>query len=242
MDIITRQQALSLRLSKYFTGEPCKNGHVAERYTYSCTCQLCIRESTTLVSRSADVEAERLKTGLERAELDQKKKEMANRRLQLNEERLRLSRESAERRFAIAEQKLALSEKRLSLRPKPKRKDLVPFRAMLHYADVELFKATMWAYAIMSDPSITMVELMTNKTPAVVGEKAIHTFLVFQVDVDPLREFERGLIRERIASGSDVDDNARREEQRLRNAEYAEQRRLEDEDNGRPEWDGGQLN
>jgi len=30
---------------KYFTGEPCKNGHVAERWNYNGMCVVCKRES-----------------------------------------------------------------------------------------------------------------------------------------------------------------------------------------------------
>ena len=32
MEIVTRKQMLALKLSKYFTGKPCKHGHVAERW------------------------------------------------------------------------------------------------------------------------------------------------------------------------------------------------------------------
>lgn len=41
MEVITRKEAKAQGLGKYFTGKPCKNGHVAERYTltgYCCTC------------------------------------------------------------------------------------------------------------------------------------------------------------------------------------------------------------
>lgn len=42
MDIISRKQAQIDGLSKYFTGKLCVNGHIAERYTASGTCQECI--------------------------------------------------------------------------------------------------------------------------------------------------------------------------------------------------------
>lgn len=42
MQIVNRKQARALGLSKFFTGRPCKNGHVAERYTQSGTCKDCI--------------------------------------------------------------------------------------------------------------------------------------------------------------------------------------------------------
>jgi 5-methylcytosine-specific restriction endonuclease McrA len=39
--IITRDEALALGLGRYFTGEPCKNGHVAERYARGRACVEC---------------------------------------------------------------------------------------------------------------------------------------------------------------------------------------------------------
>lgn len=41
----TREEALALGLTRYFTGQPCKNGHIAERYESSGHCAECVRES-----------------------------------------------------------------------------------------------------------------------------------------------------------------------------------------------------
>lgn len=38
---IDRQTAKSLGLKRYFTGEPCKKGHIAERWVSSLTCTEC---------------------------------------------------------------------------------------------------------------------------------------------------------------------------------------------------------
>ena len=40
-EIVTRQTALRLRLARYFTGKPCKRGHVAERYVPNGLCVTC---------------------------------------------------------------------------------------------------------------------------------------------------------------------------------------------------------
>jgi hypothetical protein len=45
MEIVSRAVAKHLRLSKYFTGKICVNGHVAERYTESGACSECINGS-----------------------------------------------------------------------------------------------------------------------------------------------------------------------------------------------------
>lgn len=39
--MITRQNAISQGLARYFTGKPCSKGHVAERYTGNKTCCVC---------------------------------------------------------------------------------------------------------------------------------------------------------------------------------------------------------
>lgn len=38
LEIVTRQQAQTLGLNRYFTGKPCKHGHVAERRTDTGNC------------------------------------------------------------------------------------------------------------------------------------------------------------------------------------------------------------
>lgn len=41
MDIITRTEASEKELTRFFTGKPCKHGHVSERHTKSGTCIEC---------------------------------------------------------------------------------------------------------------------------------------------------------------------------------------------------------
>jgi hypothetical protein len=44
--IISRSEAEAAGLKHYFTGKPCKRGHVAERFVSTKTCMHCSREST----------------------------------------------------------------------------------------------------------------------------------------------------------------------------------------------------
>jgi len=39
--IISRQEAIKEGLLRYFTGKPCKHGHVCERMVSSCDCVIC---------------------------------------------------------------------------------------------------------------------------------------------------------------------------------------------------------
>jgi len=44
MNIVTRQEAIEKKLKYYFTGKPCKRGHISER-TISCICVQCHKEN-----------------------------------------------------------------------------------------------------------------------------------------------------------------------------------------------------
>lgn len=44
MEIITRKEAIKRGLPRYFTGKPCKNGHISERVTKKCDCVECNNE------------------------------------------------------------------------------------------------------------------------------------------------------------------------------------------------------
>ena len=44
MKLITRKEAKELGLKRYFTGKPCKHGHVAERLVSSDGCRECNAE------------------------------------------------------------------------------------------------------------------------------------------------------------------------------------------------------
>jgi hypothetical protein len=43
MQIISRAEAKAKGLKRYFTGKPCKHGHVAERVVFNATCVDCER-------------------------------------------------------------------------------------------------------------------------------------------------------------------------------------------------------
>lgn len=48
MNLITYKQALDRGLTHYFTGRPCKSGHVAPRHVVNRTCMECSRRSSLL--------------------------------------------------------------------------------------------------------------------------------------------------------------------------------------------------
>jgi len=44
MEIVSLSQAKQLKLTRYFTGKPCKHGHIAERSTINRSCIECVVE------------------------------------------------------------------------------------------------------------------------------------------------------------------------------------------------------
>lgn len=48
---ISRAKAIELGLTRY-TGRPCRRGHICERYTFSCTCVECARNSHSRFDKS----------------------------------------------------------------------------------------------------------------------------------------------------------------------------------------------
>jgi len=60
MKIVSRQQALVQKLTRYFTGLPCKHGHVAEKRTSNRTCIECLNITKRVWSNIPDVKAKGL--------------------------------------------------------------------------------------------------------------------------------------------------------------------------------------
>lgn len=66
MQILSRAEARERLQSTYFTGQPCKHGHVAKRYTQSGTCSECIngdrnKKSDPMAAAKRDAKADLVK-------------------------------------------------------------------------------------------------------------------------------------------------------------------------------------
>jgi hypothetical protein len=66
-EIITRKDARAQGLRRYFTGKPCKRGHVSERNVRSLTCMECDRVAQAVRLPKRDREKERQRLRLWRA-------------------------------------------------------------------------------------------------------------------------------------------------------------------------------
>lgn len=55
MKIVTRQEAIEQKLTRYFTGKPCKHGHIAEKQLSNRTCIACLLPKKREWSNRPDV-------------------------------------------------------------------------------------------------------------------------------------------------------------------------------------------
>jgi hypothetical protein len=81
--IISRAEARALGLKRYFTGEPCKHGHVAERWVSGRVCVECARGW-----RAANLEKERERDRLKRAANPQKRRDYMRRWRAANKDKI----------------------------------------------------------------------------------------------------------------------------------------------------------
>lgn len=115
---MTRFQALALGEKWYYTGRPCKQGHITFRQTSNGACKVCASERGKAFYHHPD-NAERLR-GAARARMRAALADPAARR-ELNEKR-RQERADPERRKVIREREIAYAIKRPEVQKKKQRR------------------------------------------------------------------------------------------------------------------------
>jgi hypothetical protein len=63
-EVLTRREAVSMGLNKFWNGKPCVNGHVAHRYTITNVCAACSTMHTTKYQQNIREVLGRAKSGL----------------------------------------------------------------------------------------------------------------------------------------------------------------------------------
>jgi hypothetical protein len=139
MEIKSRAEAKKAGENTYFTGEPCKNGHVNKRYVQSGTCAGCIRAANGL-----------------------------------NDDPIKDARRAA----AV---------------------NLVQVKIRCFDADLELIKATAWAFGVMRYPSLMMGDVYPGLLPVgdTGGGQALRKYNVHVDDVEALRKIANDSIAAR---------------------------------------------
>ena len=178
MEIIARKHARAAGLTKYYTGEACKNGHIDFRYVQSGTCQSCIRLGNTGNDPGVIAATEALKQAKLAAAL-------------------RLQEDEAKRKaeaVALANSQNAVASARVDARAQ-----LQQVRVRCYDVDVGLLKASAHALALARFPSLMLGDVWPGLLPV---DKAAGT-AIYKVNVHPedekvLQEIAAGLIRAKV--------------------------------------------
>lgn len=148
MEIKTRKQAMTDGENTYFTGKPCKNGHITYRYVQSGTCYDCINAGRVSINSPTAI---------------------------AREARLTAVAETMKARAVVID-------------------SLIQIKVWMDDVDVELFKATAYAYAVMRHPTLTQADVFPALAPtARASTMACRRVNCHIDDVAALREFEKGL-------------------------------------------------
>jgi hypothetical protein len=154
MEIVTRKDAVSKGLSKYFTGVACRNGHVAPRYTQSATCEECIRESKalTVISTPGQILApERAEIVKSKINIEQQKITLRAQRLSIEQQRLQLQLDRrAERTITNQRKSIAKTQ-------------LVDVTVLIDPLDFEMVARLVWSFAVLRSPLLRRDETTTGR-------------------------------------------------------------------------------
>jgi hypothetical protein len=193
-EIISRREAQVQGLRKYFTGVACKNGHTAERYVQSATCEECIRESGSIVIRAPQGELlppspavslavqQHEESRLERSELLRRAIEVQERKIALKEQAIALQREARRER------------KTKEFRREVVKGEMVRFQIVVYPEDYQQVVGLIWASAAMRDPRLHKEDVVIGAVKGV-GAPWLYAFKCFPEDRENLyrvgAEFER---------------------------------------------------
>ena len=127
MEIITRAEARERGLTRYFTGKPCKNGHISERTVSRMICILCQKAFDQKRRSDPMVRMERSRREKERYHSDPATRERAIARA-MTPEALEKSRERKKTPKAQARSKELERKRQLDERKSARRRELAQLR------------------------------------------------------------------------------------------------------------------
>ena len=163
-EIVTRKQAKQLGLSKYFTGVPCKNSHIAPRYVLSGTCEDCIRSSrAVMISPRAEVLPPQIHNAIEhRSALQTEIIELKKAQLAIQEANLALRTQSV---AVVIQTRLQDRAERLERRARAAivKSRLVDVYVLIDPTDYEIVTAMVWAYAVQREPLLRLEDVVTGR-------------------------------------------------------------------------------
>lgn len=178
MKILSRKDAISAGEKKYFTGIPCKNGHLAERYTQSSSCESCVHPKT--LPNSQDIG---------------KKLELRERKLKLEEEKLEITRQRTARLSLQAELALTRQREREINKERLKTKsELIGYKIRLWDKDVSSYREIVFALSSARQPALHVGDVFSSRSPTGrEGSGALYFFHCFIDDRENLYEIGKAM-------------------------------------------------
>lgn len=156
MDISSRKQAVDAGKRYFFTGKPCKHGHISERYVGNGACVECLRpKSIAVISSPGEIMPPR-NTELtinqrSRLEIERQKIEIRSQRQMIELKKFELQLEGRRER-QMKEQRKATVKSQLI--------DTFVFIDPLDYARVT---TSIWGFAIMRDPMLKKEDVIPGR-------------------------------------------------------------------------------
>jgi len=161
MEIITRTVARRRDLPMYFTGKPCKNNHIAERYFESGACKECIRESksTALSPISKAIEGEILSPTTR--PIDALK--LANAQLALAKAKLALAKATNLNSKSLDYQEEKTSKKEVKERRRIITEELVDTHLKCFPEDYRKVLEIVWVATVMRNPMLKKEDVVKRQ-------------------------------------------------------------------------------
>jgi len=156
--MITRSDAKAQGLSKYFTGVPCRNGHVAERYTQSGTCQDCIRTSRAIVLAPRAPVGEILPPTSARLELQQARVDLEQQKITIKAQRAAVELKKLELQLNRQAERTVAAERKSVVKTQ-----LMDVVVLVDPLDFETVAQLVWSFSVIRNPLLRRDETMTGR-------------------------------------------------------------------------------
>ena len=176
MEIISRDQALASGQRYFFTGKPCRRGHVSKRYTLNGGCDECIHPRFAVqpeTPRIIDIrQSDPARMELERAKIDLQRK-----RLEIRESQQQFQRQN----------RTVIQERRQARRDALSR--MLSIAVSFPPDKTEQFYDVAYACAIIRCPSLERQDVILKSKPRETNQRV----RAFSGDTPALQEYARSL-------------------------------------------------
>lgn len=188
-ELVSRNAAASRSLPRFFTGKPCRWGHISERYVKGGGCIQCMGGGVERKPMGEFIETRRNN----RRDLER----------QLQEEKL------AFRMQVEADKKAAKAEKSISKQAGVARRSLIKFKTLCPHISAGKLRAAAHMFAVMRDPrlryeDVACANLTSRSTGHGVG---LYTIACFPDDQPALLEIAKSLMKPMQVSHAEVEAN-----------------------------------